>query len=53
MAAKSWEACRARTHELASTPMSDQTLTPLIGVPADLRHIDGMPFHAVFREALR
>jgi putative glutamine amidotransferase len=27
--------------------MSDQTLTALIGVPADLRHIDGMPFHAV------
>jgi putative glutamine amidotransferase len=27
--------------------MGDQTLTPLIGVPADLRQIDGMPFHAV------
>ena len=27
--------------------MSDQTLTPLIGVPADLRQIDDKPFHAV------
>ena len=27
--------------------MNDQTLTPLIGVPADLRQIDGMAFHAV------
>lgn len=27
--------------------MSDQTLIPLIGVPADLRQIDGMPFHTV------
>jgi putative glutamine amidotransferase len=27
--------------------MGDQIVTPLIGVPADLRHIDGMPFHAV------
>ena len=33
--------------------MSGPRHKPVIGLPADLRHIDGLPFHAVGDKYLR